>query len=615
MVSFLQRRCRIMENSVTVLVRQTLRQQVGKALHRYSFIASVDSSSLPLCTFCDARDHYLPKCSRFLNLSPHVRFRQAKKLHLCLNCLRKGHRLQQCKSTYCKYYQLKHHSLLHFNQDPSVPFTASSLSSDPLLNSQPSTSSSALASSHSSSHSSKPPPKPTNFLPIDYVLLPTAIIYLRNKAGEFMPCRAILDSASQLNFITSRLANQLNLNYRKSNTLGSGIGESSLISDKAVDILAQSRDASYRASFSAVVTDSITEYQPHFDLNAVSWKIPENISLADPHFNRSDRIDLIIVAGLFFEIMATGQIYLGSALPTLQNTKLGWIVECRVEGCRVRLLLKGVRESTQLRCHRVLLDTEAWLKRFCQVESVPECPSLSEGDLWCEAFFQKTYVRRGDGRYIVRLPFKTYRDPAMVLGRSQQMALNRFLQLERRLSSSPDRWSKYVDEIEEYFALEQIAPAVGSKSSSVKNTSTNMHVTSCVLPHHAVFKKEPQSAKQRIVFDASSRTSNGRSLNDILWTGPTLQNDMSAVILNWRKYRFVFTADIQKMYRCIDVHPEDAQYQRILWRAADGSIHVYALSTLKFGTASAPFTAIRVIQQLAKDERRSFPKAEEVLMH
>ncbi|XP_070143305.1 uncharacterized protein [Drosophila kikkawai] len=290
--------------------------------------------------------------------------------------------------------------------------------------------------------------------------------------------------------------------------------------------------------------------------------------------------------------------------PIAQNTRFGWILSGRAE---------GVREATQLRCHRVLLDTEALLKRFCEVESVPDRPIATEGDLWCESFFQETHVRRPDGRYVVRLPFKTYLDPTMVLGKSHQMALNRFLQMERRLSNNPDRWSKYVDEIEEYFALEQIAPAMGSESSTVRSTAANRHVASCVLPHHAVFKKEIQSTKQRIVFDASSRTSNGRSLNDILWTGPTLQNDMSAVILNWRKYRFVFTADIQKMYRCIDVHPEDAQYQRILWRAAEGSINVYALATLTFGTASAPFMAIRVIQQLAKDERCSFPKAEEVL--
>jgi len=51
------------------------------------------------------------------------------------------------------------------------------------------------------------------------------------------------------------------------------------------------------------------------------------------------------------------------------------------------------------------------------------------------------------------------------------MALSRFIQLERRLSNLPDRWDKYVEEIEEYFSLEQIAPALGSESSLVNRTS------------------------------------------------------------------------------------------------------------------------------------------------
>jgi len=99
-----------------------------------------------------------------------------------------------------------------------------------------------------------------------------------------------------------------------------------MISDKTVDILVQSRDASYRAAFTAVVTHSITDYQPHFNINATSWRIPQNISLADHNFNQSQRTDLLLGAGLFFEIISMGQIHLDRALPTLQNTKLGWIV-------------------------------------------------------------------------------------------------------------------------------------------------------------------------------------------------------------------------------------------------------------------------------------------------
>jgi len=55
------------------------------------------------------------------------------------------------------------------------------------------------------------------------------------------------------------------------------------------------------------------------------------------------------------------------------------------------------------------------------------------------------------------------------------------------------------------------------------------------------------------------------------------------------------------MYPCIDVHPDYTQE--------------YCLSTVTFGTASAPFTAIRRIRQLADDEPENYPLAEEVLSH
>jgi len=67
------------------------------------------------------------------------------------------------------------------------------------------------------------------------------------------------------------------------------------------------------------------------------------------------------------------------------------------------------------------------------------------------------------------------------------------------------------------------------------------------------------------------------------------------------------------MYRCIDMHKEDAQYQRIFWRNEKGLIKEYFLTSETFGTASAPFTAIRVIHQIASDERERYPLAEHVL--
>jgi len=125
-------------------------------------------------------------------------------------------------------------------------------------------------------------------------------------------------------------------------------------------------------------------------------------------------------------------------------------------------------------------------------------------------------------------------------------------------------------------------------------------MSACTVPHHAVIKDDSLTTKIRVVHDASCKTSNGRSLNDILCTGPALQNDLGGVILNWRLHRYVIVADITQMYRCIDMHEEDGLYQRIFWRDEIGFIKAHFLTTLTFGTSSAPFKAIRDTHTLAE---------------
>jgi len=66
-----------------------------------------------------------------------------------------------------------------------------------------------------------------------------------------------------------------------------------------------------------------------------------------------------------------------------------------------------------------------------------------------------------------------------------------------------------------------------------------------VLPHHAVFKETSATTKTRVVFDGSSKTSNGLSLNDILQVGPTVQQDLYSIVLLFRTNQVCFTADIE----------------------------------------------------------------------
>ncbi|XP_029154912.1 uncharacterized protein LOC114927999 [Nylanderia fulva] len=134
------------------------------------------------------------------------------------------------------------------------------------------------------------------------------------------------------------------------------------------------------------------------------------------------------------------------------------------------------------------------------------------------------------------------------------------------------------------------------------------------IPHHPVLRESSSTTKLRVVFNALYKTSNGSTLNDYLMIGPKLQRKLASIILRWRQFRYVYTVDIEKMFRQIRVHPNDADFVRILWRSANNkSIKAYRLLTVTYGTAPAPYLAMRVLNQLALDEGHAFPKAQSIV--
>ena len=134
------------------------------------------------------------------------------------------------------------------------------------------------------------------------------------------------------------------------------------------------------------------------------------------------------------------------------------------------------------------------------------------------------------------------------------------------------------------------------------------------IPHHAVLKETSTSTKLRAVFDASMPTTSGLSLNQCLMVGPVVQSDLISVIMRFRVHKIVFTADITKMYRQVLLHPDDTCFQRIFWRSNfNDPIKTYELTTVAFGTASAPFLATRCLIALAEFCGNKFPITKSVL--
>jgi len=105
-----------------------------------------------------------------------------------------------------------------------------------------------------------------------------------------------------------------------------------------------------------------------------------------------------------------------------------------------------------------------------------------------------------------------------------------------------------------------------------------------------------------VVFEASSKTDTGISLNDVLMKGPVIQEELIKIIARFRTHRYGFSSDITKMYRPIWMDKSHRDYQRILWRPSkDEEIKIYRLCTVTYSTVSANFQAITCLSMLSEE--------------
>ncbi|XP_058979108.1 uncharacterized protein LOC131802704 [Musca domestica] len=222
------------------------------------------------------------------------------------------------------------------------------------------------------------------------------------------------------------------------------------------------------------------------------------------------------------------------------------------------------------------------LEIFWEIEEVSDKQAVTEDD-FCMSNYGSTTSLASDGLFMVRLPFRE----DVELGDSRKRAMARFLNIEKKLCANPELKMEYQQFMEEYISMghmERVVPEIRGKY---------------YLPHQAVIRESSITTKVRVVFDASSKTSNGRSLNDILYAGPRLQRDIFDILTKLRKHQFVISADVEKMYRQIWVHKDDQEYQCVLWRSSSESpVEQYRLTTVTYDTACAPFLALKTLDEI-----------------
>lgn len=625
-LEFLERRCCAFENmSGSDGNRGFKPKQLKSALVTTQGDSTDDSKNKNqrACSFCKKDGHMINKCFKFKGCSLTDKRTFVQQNKLCYNCLGSKHTVSQCQSERCKSCHGKHHSLLHSEEkyaraNPSTEIQRESEASSQRDNSA------FLGQSHRGSNEravssqlnlpNETQINNTSLLSrgcMSQILLATARVHLINRDGNRVEVRALLDSGSQITFISAKILKLLNLDsYSRTLTIG-GIGNTASQVNRLVDVILESQyDNTQNFKISCCVLEKITCLLPHTSIDTSKINLPGNITLADPCYHKPSEIDMLISADLYFDLLLPGIIKLGPNLPVLQNTRLGWLVCGSAPANPFINSNSGSNSDVSLFCQN-LEDVNEIIPRFWQLEEVTNKHFLSPEDKACEQHFTSTVQRLANGQFQVDLPLRAP-DEFRKLGSSLGPAIKRFQFLEKRFQRNNRLFEGYKRFIDEYISLGH-GKVIPFNFDNFGLDGTDFRV---FLPHHCVIKESSLTTKLRVVFDASSKTSTGLSLNDIMFKGFTVQPELFEILCRFRSFTFVFVADIQKMYRMVVVNPQQRHLQNIIWRdSCQDEFKCIELQTVTYGTNSAPYLATRCLNQLGYDEATKFPLASKAILN
>ena len=236
--------------------------------------------------------------------------------------------------------------------------------------------------------------------------------------------------------------------------------------------------------------------------------------------------------------------------------------------------------SDMLLCQTSQVDYE----QLCRLDvlGLADTAPNDQGDVYAE--FKEQLVRDEEGWYETGLP---WRGDHPLLPSHKNGSLRRLTSLVRKLERQ-ELTNKYNEVIEEQKAAGVVEsaekPAVGREF---------------YIPHKPVVRAEAESSARddgSARDDASARAYDGApSLNDCLYAGPPLQNELWDVLIRGRFNSVAVTGDIQKAFLQVRVREDDRDAMRFSLAPKQSEVETLRFTRALFGLASSPFLLAGVI--------------------
>ncbi|XP_063530100.1 uncharacterized protein LOC134741297 [Cydia strobilella] len=431
----------------------------------------------------------------------------------------------------------------------------------------------------------------------------TAVTQIAGQHNKHLTCRLLMDCGSMRSYITNRLAKDLEIKKDKEvdlivYTFGSNKPYTIKSSSAEVTVLTKRQ---IEKKIKVNIVPHITDHVP-----VVKIDHPKIDITADDE-SVGQRVDLLIGNDLYFSFLRKDLLKIKDDL-YLIDSDFGWLTGGfdKAFNNNNEDVLSVV---TYCSCHDAncpyfsepdLPLRNIDIKFLWALESIgiTDSPKTTKEEEAVHHFNEN--VKYCEGRYQVKWPWVQYPPE---LPTNYGLALGRLKSLLKRSDEETlDNYKEILKEQLEANVIEIVQP------SPFHEITHPIHF----LPHHIVKQK---GKRGRIVYDASSKIKNEKSLNECLYGGPSMLEDLTGLIFNFRTGKIGITADVERAFLQVGLQTEDRDVTRFLWvkdpskEVTDDNIVQYRFCRVPFGIISSPFLLTATIRHhISKTENSLLSK-------
>ena len=501
------------------------------------------------CAYC-GQAHGLFGCVPWKSLRVADRLNFVLGKQLCVNCLQPGHRARECRrQAVCTVpgCGLKHTKFLHLPRTRSDDLPQANSHPNPVVlqpvNHPTPTESSQLTPSASSHVTCS-----ATGAGVSKVALPIVPVRVRQHGGstEDVITYALLDSGSTHSFCSEALREKLGVPGRHEKMRLTTLENY----DTPIDTFAVTLQVTDMNDDNILVMKHVLT-RPKFHVSSNCLVSQKELTrwphLCDIPLPDIDAREAHLLIGQDNPLALTPKEVRegGPGTPYAVRTILGWTLNGPIGNGQTKNVASHFTETDN--------DLQRLVERFWKIDDIGSNePAMSISDQKVVSMWEQSLCI-DEGHYSLDIPFKI-RPPC--LPDNKVIAEHRLSLLGRRLSRDSDMREKYV-------AIMSDLLAKGYAEEVPEQELDRSDGAVWYLPHHPVVHPR-KPGKVRIVFDCSAKY-HGTSLNDNIYQGPDLTNQLLGVLFRFRQETIALMADIEGMFNQVRVNKADRDVLRFLW--------------------------------------------------